>query len=356
MRTVLTGILALSAVSTLACSSIAGGTASGLAPTDEEVEQNEQEVATGLTRVASNLGTPESLTSYRDGVYFVTTNGPVTAPPAERTHDIWVKNGSSRARRLYRDLPGPSRGVAVTSYGLLEIDEAYVAVRIYPLDGSNAAGRVVYSATLDAPTVRPATGIRVLDADEGGFVVATFTRDADGAPSTIVSVSPEGLNRRELGVIPHRVTALKIQDTRLYLGTKQGEVFLGSRNAGQFGGVTTGAGAVTCIADALGDVFFGTERGLYVKRIGEAKETLAAGDILSITAQRERVVFGQRGKGLLSLPYSGGSPELVLALDRPNSVLSTTTSVFVTDRDGSCAQAAASEGCDSRGAVFRLRL
>src|SRR5688572_7814779 len=105
-RSALLGLFSsLVAISAMACSNETSSDP-GIDDAPPADEQQEQEVASGVTKLATKLQDPDSLTSYGDSIYFATTYGFATQQFAEYEHDIWVKTGSNRAKRLYKGLRG----------------------------------------------------------------------------------------------------------------------------------------------------------------------------------------------------------------------------------------------------------
>src|SRR3990172_2689967 len=95
------------------------------APADEAAEE---ELVAGVTKLASKLQDPDSLTSFGDNVYFSTTYGYATQEFAQYNHDIWIKPKDGRAKRLYKNLYGATWGMVATKNGIYEINEGYASV------------------------------------------------------------------------------------------------------------------------------------------------------------------------------------------------------------------------------------
>ena len=172
------------------------------APADE---QDEQEVQSGVTKLASKLQDPDSLTSYGDSIYFVTTYGYATQEEAQYNHDIWVKTGSGRAKRLYKGLYGAAWGLAATKNGVYGINEGYSSLVRYPLDGSNKEGENLYHHIYGHEEM-PEVGIRNLVADDDGVVISLKDEDDDTTPGAIVALTPAGKNEKKLGQVPGGAT------------------------------------------------------------------------------------------------------------------------------------------------------
>jgi len=260
-------LLSLVAASTVACStSDSGSPASEDAPPADD--QAEEEVISGVTKLASKLQDPDSLTAVGDNVYFSTTYGYATQQEASYEHDIWVKSKDGRAKRLYKGLYGATWDMAATKNGIYEINEGYASVMRYPLDGSNKEGESLVHAIYGNDEM-PEVGIRRLAADDGGFVVALRTSDDDTKPGPVVASSPTGRNEKKLGEIAGGASALRIAGAKVYVGTRTGDVLVAARDgSGSLTKVASGAGAVASIAIAGDDVFFGTDKGLFVEAQG----------------------------------------------------------------------------------------
>jgi hypothetical protein len=349
-------LLSFVAASTVACSSSDSSSAGvdSAAPADDQAEE---EVISGVTKLASKLQDPDSLTAFGDNVYFATTYGYATQEEAQYNHDIWVKSKDGRAKRLYKGLYGATWGMAATKNGIYEINEGYASVVRYPLDGSNKDGESLVHAIYGNEEL-PEVGIRALAADDDGFVVTIRTDDDGTKPGSIVAYSPAGKNEKRLGSVPGGATALHLEGAKVYFGTAAGDVYVAARDgSGSMSKVASGAGAVASIAVSGDDVFFGTDKGLFAKRKGVAApvQLLAegAGDLAVV---RDQLVFGQYKKGVSSLPLAGGSPRLVLKTGAPSSILAQPGFLFVTDKSyGRCTQTDEGQACAFDGTAFRVK-
>ena len=354
-RTFVLGLLfSLVAVSTVACSSESTAPVDDAAPADDQAEE---EIVTGLTRLASKLQDPDALTSFGDNVYFATTYGYATQEFAQYNHDIWIKGPAGRAKRLYKGLYGATWGMAATKNGIYEINEGYASVMRYPLDGSKPEGESILHSSFGHDDM-PEVGIRQLAADDDGIVVSLRTSDDDAAPGSVVALTPAGQNEKKLGNVPGGATALKIDGAKVYVGTRGGDVLVAARDgSGSLTKVASGQGAVASIAVAGDDVFFGTDKGLFVKRKGiAAPVTLLAEGAGDLTVVRDSLLFGQYKKGVSSIPLAGGETKLVVKTGAPSGILSQGGFVFVTDRSlGRCTQTDEGQACSYDGSALRLK-
>lgn len=356
-RSVLLTVLAAAfAAGTFACSTDASSAADdpNAPPPDDQAEE---EVVSGLTKFGSKLQDPDSLTSFGDNVYFTTTYGFATQEYAEYNHDIWVKAGSARAKRLYKTLRGATWAMTATKNGIYEINEAYASVMRYPLDGSKPEGESLFHAVYGHDD-QPNVGIVQLRADDDGFVVSVRTDDDESKPGPVLAFSPAGKNETKLGNVNGGASALKLEGGKVYVGTRTGDVLAASRDgSGSLTKIASAAGAVGSIAVAGDDVFFGTDKGLFVKRKGVAApvQLLAegAGDLLVV---RDQLLFAQYKKGVSSMPLAGGVAKIVLKTGAPSSLLSQGGFVYVTDKSyGRCTQTDDGQACSFDGSAFRLK-
>jgi hypothetical protein len=350
------GLLLSLGSASVACSS---GDASGPASADAAPpdDQAEQEVVSGVTRLATKLQDPDALTAFGDSVYFSTTYGYATQQEASYNHDIWVKSKDGRAKRLYKGLYGATWDMAATKNGIYEINEGYASVIRYPLDGSNKEGESLVHAIYGSDEM-PEVGIRRLVADDDGFVVAQRTSDDDTKPGPIVAYSPAGKSDKKLGEVPGGASALRLSGAKVYVGTRTGDVLVAARDgSGSLTKVASGAGAVASIAVAGDDVFFGTDKGLFVKRKGIAAPVqLLAEGAGELTVVRDQLVFAQYKTGVSSIPLAGGATRLVLKTGAPSSVLALPGFLFVTDKSyGKCTQTDEGQACAFDGSAFRVK-
>ena len=262
----------------------------------------------GVTKLASKLQDPDSLTSFGDNVYFATTYGYATQEMAQYNHDIWVKAKDGRARRLYKGLYGATWDMAATKNGIYEINEGYASVVRYPLDGSNKEGENLFHAIYGSDEL-PEVGVRRLVADDDGFVITVRTSDDDAKPPAPSSRS-RLLARTRRSSAPSRAapSALRIDGAKVYVGTRAGDVLVAARDgSGSLTKVASAAGAVASIAVAGDDVFFGTDKGLFVKRKGVAAPVqLLAEAAGELAIAGDRLLFAQYKKGVSSIPLAGG--------------------------------------------------
>ena len=247
--------------------------------------------------------------------------------------------------------------MAATKNGIYEINEAYASVMRYPLDGSNKEGEGILHASFGQDDY-PEVGIRALAADDDGLVVAMRTSDDATVPGSIVALTPAGKNEKKLGAVPGGATALKIDGAKVYVGTATGDVLVAARDgSGSLTKVASGQGAVSSIAVSGDDVFFGTDKGLFVKRKGIAAPISllaeAAGDLAVV---RDSLLFGQWKKGVSSIPLAGGAAKLVVKTDAPSAILSQGGFVFVTDKSyGRCTQTDEGQACAYAGSALRVK-
>lgn len=350
--------LGLSAVLTLGaygCASPPSEAPASDAPADEQAEE---EVTSGVTKFASKLQDPDSLTSLGDSIYFATTYGFATQEYAEYEHDIWVKTGSARAKRLYKGLHGASWAMAATKNGLYEINEAYASVMRYPIDGSKPEGEGIYHAIYGQEEM-PQVGIRALVADDDGLVLGLRADDDETKAGNVVALSPAGKNEKKLGAVAGGATALTLAGGKVYVGTGAGKVYAVPRDgSAALNEIAKGEGVVSSIAVAGDDVFFATDKGLFAKRKGiAAPQKLLAERTGSLSVVNDRLYFGQYQKGVSSLPLAGGEPKLALKTGAPSSTLFANGFVWVTDRSyGRCRQTDEGQACAFDGAAFRLKL
>jgi hypothetical protein len=356
-RTVVMSLLvSVFALGTFACGTESPGSTDDPANAPPADEQAEEELVAGVTKLASKLQDPDSLTSYGENVYFSTTYGFATQEYAEYEHDIWIKPKDGRAKRLYKTLHGGTWAMAATKNGLYEINEAYASVMRYPLDGSNREGEHLFHAVYgeDEPNV----GVVKLAADDDGFVVSVRTGYDDTSPGSVLAFSPTGKNEKKLGSAPGGATALTISGTSVYYGTNNGDVFVAPRDGSSAAKkVASGTGAVASIATAGEDTFFGTADGLFVKRKGvAAPQQLLAEGASDLLVVRDSLLFSQWKKGVSAIPLAGGAPRLVLKTGSPSSLLAANGFVFVTDKSyGRCTQTDEGQACSFDGSAFRLK-
>ncbi len=146
---VLSLLFCVVAAGTMACSNDASDPGIDNSPPADD--QSEEEIVTGVTKLATKLQDPDSLTSFGESVYFATTYGYATQQEAQYNHDIWVKKGNDRAKRLYKGLYGATWGMVATKNGIYEINEGYASVMRYALDGSTRDGESILHQSYDYP-------------------------------------------------------------------------------------------------------------------------------------------------------------------------------------------------------------
>lgn len=349
----------LVAASTMACGAESSSSDPGLDNAPPADEQQEEEVVSGVTKLASKLQDPDSLTTFGDSIYFATTYGYATQQFAQYNHDIWVKTGSGRAKRLYKELYGATWGMVATKNGIYEINEGYASVMRYPLDGSNKEGESILHNSYDYPgDEMPVVGIRALAADDDGVVVALRSSEDDSKPGDITALTPTGKNPKKLGATAGGASALHLAGGKVYVGARNGDVLVANRDgSGSLTKVASGEGVVTSIAVAGDDVFFSTDKGLFAKRKGVAAvERLSAEGAGDLAIVRDQLLFGQWKKGVNAIPLAGGATKLVLKIDAPSSVLSANGFVWVTDKSyGRCRQTDEGQACAFDGSAFRVK-
>ena len=172
-----------------------------LSPASEPADaQDEQDLTGGVTQLASKLQDPRGLSTFGPSVFFTTTYGYATQAEASYNHDVWIKTGSARAKRLYKGLYGATSGMVATKNGLYEMNEGYASLTQLPLDGSNADGKTILHVTFDDPGDEvPGTGVRAFDADDDGLVVALRTEYDPAKVGDIVTLGPDGQNQKKIG-------------------------------------------------------------------------------------------------------------------------------------------------------------
>jgi hypothetical protein len=349
-------LLSACVASTAACSASEDG-----APSDENAapadEQDEQEVQAGVTKLASKLQDPDSLTSNGDSIYFVTTYGYATQEFAQYNHDIWVKTGSGRAKRLYRELYGAAWGLLATKNGVYEINEGYSSLVRYPLDGSNKEGESLYHAIYGNDEM-PEVGIRQLVGDDDGVVIALRTSDDDSKPGSIVALSPAGKNEKKLGEVDGGASALRLADGKIYAGSLDGKLYVVPRDgSGSLTKLAQTEGKISDIVVSGEDVFFSSDKGTWVKRKGVAQPEKLGESSYSLAIANDQLFFGQYEKGLSSMPVAGGAARLVLKAQSPSSTLVANGFLWVTDRAyGRCTQTDEGQACAFDGAAYRVKL
>jgi hypothetical protein len=323
------------------------------APADE---QDEQEVQAGVTKLASKLQDPDSLTSYGDNIYFVTTYGYATQEYAEYNHDIWVKPGSARSKRLYRGLAGAGWALLATKNGIYEINERYASVFRYPLDGSNKEGETIYHSVYDYGD-EPMVGIGTMVGDDDGVVLGLRQSYDDSKPGSIVALSPAGRNEKKLGELDGGATALRLDGGKVYAGTLDGKVYVAPRDGSSSPTkLATTEGRISDIVVSGDDVFFAGEKGTWVKRKGVAQPEKLGESSYSLVVVRDQLLFGQYQKGLMAMPVAGGASRLVLKAESPSSTLSANDFVWVTDRAyGRCTDTDEGRACSYDGAAYRVK-
>jgi hypothetical protein len=344
------------AVGSFACSG--GGSPSAAAddaPADDQAE--EQDLATGATRLASKLQSPDHLTVQGDNAYFATNYGFATQEEAEFHHDIWIKSKDGRAKRLYKNLWGASWAMVATKNGIYEINEGFASVVRYPLDGSKPDGESLVHAIFGHEEL-PEVGVIQLAADDDGFVVALRTDDGDTAPGPIMAYTPAGKSEKKLGSIPGGATALTVAGSTVYVGTRAGDVLSAARDGtGSLKKIASGEGAIASIAVAGDATFFGTDKGLFVLRKGaKTAERLLPEGAAELLPVRDSLLFTQFGKGVSSVPLAGGAPHLVFKTKSPSDVVLSNGSLIVSDTSlGACRQTDEGQACAFDGAVYRVK-
>jgi hypothetical protein len=323
------------------------------APADE---QDEQEVQAGVTKLASKLQDPDSLTSHGDNIYFVTTYGFVTQQFGSYEHDIWVKPGSARAKRLYKGIYGAAWGLLATKNGIYEINEGVSSVVRYPLDGSNKEGENLYHSVYGHDE-EPEVGIRQLVGDDDGIVIALRTSDDESKPGSILALSPAGQNEKKLGEIDGGATALKLDAGKIYAGSGDGKIYVVPRDGSSpMQKLATTEGRISDIVVSGEDVFFSSDKGTWVKRKGVAQPEKLGDGSYSLVVIRDQLLFGQYKKGLMAMPVAGGASRLVLKAESPSSTLFANNFLWVTDRAyGRCSQTEEGQACAFDGAAYRVK-
>lgn len=342
-------------LSLAACASQSSSSAPvvGAEPADA---QDEQDLTGGVTKLASKLQDPNGLTSQGQSVYFATTYGYATQEEAQYNHDIWVKTGSDRAKRLYKGLYGASWGMIATKNGLYEINEGYASIVRYPLDGSNEDGTSLLHAIYGQDEM-PNVGIRTFDADDDGLVAGLRTEDDNAKAGDVVTLTPAGQNQKKIGTAA--TTAIKLAGAHVLVGTFGGDVLAGNRDgSGSLAKIATGEGSVNSIALAGDDVFFGSDKGIFVLRKGAAKADKLLGEGASdLTVVGDRLFYGQYEVGVSSLPLAGGASKLVMKSGAPSGILNANGYVFVVDRSlGKCTDTDEGQACEWDGGAFRIKL
>ena len=343
-------LLAVSLVS-LAAAACGGSTDDGASAAD-------QALTNGAQTLASSLTDPGSLTAQGDNVFFTTTYGFATQEEAEYHHDIWVKNGSARAKRLYKNLYGATWGMTATKNGLYEINEGYASLVRYPLDGSKPDGDQLYHAIYGHEEL-PEVGIVQLAADDVGLVLALRSDDGTSAPGDIVALGPDGKNEKKLGSVPGAASALAIDGGDVLVGTTTGDVLRGARDGSRpLSKVASVTGSVTSILVAGGDLFVASDKGLGVKRASAASVTsLVSAGTSNLATSGTQVFFAQGDKGVFSLPLAGGTPKQMLDVKRTSSILPNGNGLFVTDAAlGPCHNEEEGESCTWEGVAYRVAL
>src|SRR6185295_10072849 len=181
----------------------------------------------------------------------------------------------------------------------------------YPLDGSKKDGDNLYHATYGNDEM-PEVGIIQLAADDDGIVLALRTSDDDSKPGGIVALSPAGKNEKKLGEVPGGATALVVSGPKVYVGTKSGDVKVAARDgSGALTKLASGDGSVSSIAVSGDDVFFATDKGIFVKRKGAANPDKLLGEGAGdLSIARDHLIFSQYKKGLSTIPLAGGASRL----------------------------------------------
>lgn len=358
-RSIVLGLLvSLVAASAMACSSEAREDP-GIDDAPPADEQQEEEVVAGVTKLASKLQDPSHLTSFGDSIFFTTTYGYATQQFAQYNHDIWVKTGSGRAKRLYKELYGATWGMVATKNGIYEINEGYASVMRYPLDGSNREGESIFHSSYDYPgDEMPEVGIRVLAADDDGLVLGLRSSADESKPGGVTALTPTGKNPKKLGATPGGASALHLAGGKVYVGARSGEVFVANRDgSGSMTKIASGEGAVGSILAAGDDVFFGTDKGLFVKRKGApAAEKLVPEGTGELAVARDQLLFTQWKTGVFSMPLAGGVKKQVLKTGAPGSIMGANGFVWATDRSyGRCRQTDEGQACAFDGAAYRIK-
>lgn len=318
----------------------------------------DQALTNGAQTLASSLTDPGSLTAQGDNVFFTTTYGFATQEEAEYHHDIWVKNGTARAKRLYKNLYGATWGLQATKNGLYEINEGYASLVRYPLDGSKPDGDSLYHA-IYGHEEQPEVGIVQLAADDVGVVIALRSDDGTSAPGDIVALGPDGKNEKKLGSVPGAATALTIDGGDILVGTATGDVLRGARDGSHaLAKVASVTGSVTGIVVAGGDLFVASDKGLGVKRASASGITSLVGEGTGhLATSGGQLFFAQGEKGVFSLPLAGGTPKQVLDVKRTSSILPNGNGLFVTDAAlGACHDEEEGEACTWEGVAYRVAL
>lgn len=359
-RSIVLGLFScLALASTMACSTESSSDP-GIDNAPPADEQAEEEVVSGVTKLASKLQDPDSLSSFGDSIYFATTYGYATQQFAQYNHDIWVKTGSGRAKRLYKGLYGASWAQVATKNGIYEINEGYASVMRYPLDGSNKEGESIIHNSYDYPgDESPEVGIRALAADDDGVVVALRSSPDDAKPGDITALTPTGKNPKKLGATAGGASALRLAAGKVFIGARNGDVYVANRDgSGSMTKVASGEGTVGSIAVAGEDVFFSTDKGLFVKRKGAApaQKLVAEEGIGELAVVRDQLLFAQWKKGVQAMPLAGGASKMVLKTGSPSSVLDANGFVWVTDKSyGRCTQTDEGQACAFDGTAFRVK-
>ena len=353
------------AAASMACSNATSTPDASNEPADDQPE--EQDLTTGATKLASRLQSPDGLTTLGDNVYWSTTYGYATQEEAQYNHDIWIKSGSGRAKRLYKGLYGASWGQVVTKNGVYEINEGYASVIRYPLDGSKPDGESLVHAIYGNDEM-PEVGVVKLAADDNGFVVGTRTADGDGSPGDITAYTPAGKSATKLGTVGGAASALVLAGDTVLVGTSAGDVLAGARSgAGSLKKIASGKGEVQAIAMSGKDTFFATKEGVYVLRDGKsAPDQLVAEGALDLLVVRDTLLYSVWGKGVSSIPLSSGAGATgvsVFKTKSPTALLfqagasaAAPGQLFVTDASlGACKDTDEGQACAWDGAVFRLK-
>lgn len=348
-------LLSACVASTAAC----GAGEDGASSSDESAPadgQEEQEVQAGVTKLASKLQDPDSLSSHGDNIYFVTTYGYVTQQFGSYEHDIWVKAGSARAKRLYRGIYGAAWALLATKNGIYEINEGVSSVKRYPLDGSSKEGESIYHSVYGHDD-EPQVGIRQLVGDDDGLVLALRTSDDDSKPGSIITLSPTGKNEKKLGEVDGGASALRLDAGKVYAGTLDGKVYVVPRDGSASPTkLAQTEGRISDIVVSGDDVFFSSDKGTWVKRKGVAQPEKLGEGSYSLVVIRDQLLFGQYKKGLMAMPAAGGASRLVLKADSPSSTLAANGFLWVTDRAyGRCTQTDEGNACSYDGAAYRVK-
>src|SRR5262249_7381729 len=142
---------------------------------------------------------------------------------------------------------------------IYEVSEGYASVMLLKLDGSDKNGGTVIFHAIYGDDAMPEVGISALVADDTGLVVGVRTDDGDDAKGSVSVLSPDGSTKKDLGTLPANVSALALADTKVYVGTLGGDVFVANRSgSGSLTKVASGEGEVSSIVVDHDDVFFGT--------------------------------------------------------------------------------------------------